>query len=104
MTPSTVAAQLQAALAFDSLAESYDDLFTRSTIGRIQRDAVWRVLANTFHPGQNILTLDRVLHRRRRGLSLAKRSLRHRMRRLAPDGGCSAHTSESRSPGRHRPH
>lgn len=58
MTSSTFAAQPQAALAFDTLAEQYDDLFTRSAIGRAQRNAVWHVLANTFLPGQSILELN----------------------------------------------
>ena len=33
--------QNQALLAFDSIAPGYDDLFTRSMIGRAQRGAVW---------------------------------------------------------------
>ncbi len=34
----------QTVQAFDSLAARYDDLFTRSMIGRAQRGAVWKVL------------------------------------------------------------
>jgi SAM-dependent methyltransferase len=44
--------------AFDSLAAEYDEIFTESHIGRAQRDAVWRVLAKTFHPGDRILELN----------------------------------------------
>ena len=44
--------------AFDSLAESYDRIFTRSLIGRAQRDAVWRQLRATFLPGQRVLELN----------------------------------------------
>ena len=48
----------QALLAFSSLAASYDDLFTRSTIGRAQRNVVWDVLLNAFEPGTRILELN----------------------------------------------
>jgi hypothetical protein len=56
----TVASEVpsQTVLAFDSLAARYDDLFTRSTIGRAQRDAVWDVLIDTFEPGAHILELN----------------------------------------------
>jgi ubiquinone/menaquinone biosynthesis C-methylase UbiE len=50
--------QNQAILAFDSLAAKYDDLFTRSMIGRAQRGAVWDVLLDTFEPGSHILELN----------------------------------------------
>jgi ubiquinone/menaquinone biosynthesis C-methylase UbiE len=48
----------QTALAFDSLAARYDDLFTRSMIGRAQRGAVWTVLIDVFKPGSHILELN----------------------------------------------
>lgn len=51
-------AQQQAILAFDSLAARYDDLFTRSAIGRAQRGAVWDVLMDTFEAGSHILELN----------------------------------------------
>jgi hypothetical protein len=44
-------------VAFDSLASTYDDLFSRSRIGT-QRGAVWEVLADTFRPGDAILVLN----------------------------------------------
>ena len=50
--------QQQALLAFDSIAHKYDDLFTRSTIGRAQRGAVWDTLLDTFEPGAHILELN----------------------------------------------
>jgi SAM-dependent methyltransferase len=50
--------QDQALLAFDSIAESYDDLFTRSMIGRAQRGAVWDALLDAFEPGAHILELN----------------------------------------------
>ena len=52
------AVENQTALAFDSLAAKYDDLFTRSMIGRAQRGAVWDILTNTFEPGSHILELN----------------------------------------------
>jgi SAM-dependent methyltransferase len=52
------AAQPQAVLAFDHLAEGYDDLFTRSLIGRAQRDVVWNVLRQTFRSGDHVLELN----------------------------------------------
>ena len=48
----------QTSLAFDSVAEQYDDQFTRSVVGRTQRDAVWRKVAATFSRGQHILELN----------------------------------------------
>ena len=47
-----------AGVAFDSIAEQYDDIFTRSLIGRAQRDAVWEVLRQTFRAGQQVLELN----------------------------------------------
>jgi ubiquinone/menaquinone biosynthesis C-methylase UbiE len=47
-----------AGLAFDSIAEQYDELFTRSLIGRAQRNAVWAVLRSTFRPGERVLELN----------------------------------------------
>jgi ubiquinone/menaquinone biosynthesis C-methylase UbiE len=58
MTAASVATQHRAALAFDSLAERYDDLFTRSLIGRAQRDAVWKRAAEAFTPGDHVLELN----------------------------------------------
>jgi ubiquinone/menaquinone biosynthesis C-methylase UbiE len=48
----------QTGLAFDSLAEHYDDIFTSSLIGRAQRNVVWSVAAETFRAGDSILELN----------------------------------------------
>jgi ubiquinone/menaquinone biosynthesis C-methylase UbiE len=48
----------QTSLAFDSVAEQYDNQFTRSVVGRAQRDAVWQKAAATFSAGQHILELN----------------------------------------------
>jgi ubiquinone/menaquinone biosynthesis C-methylase UbiE len=45
------------ATVFDRLAESYDDVWTHSPIGRAQREAVWRQLGHIFTPGQSVLEL-----------------------------------------------
>lgn len=58
MTSCTSASPRPAGAAFDSIAEQYDDLFTRSLIGRAQRDAVWDVLRQTFRAGQRVLELN----------------------------------------------
>jgi 2-polyprenyl-3-methyl-5-hydroxy-6-metoxy-1,4-benzoquinol methylase len=44
--------------AFDCIAEQYDDLFTRSLIGRAQREVVWALLHKTFAKGMKILELN----------------------------------------------
>jgi ubiquinone/menaquinone biosynthesis C-methylase UbiE len=51
-------AQPQAALAFDQMARSYDNVFTNSMIGRAQRNAVWSVLTKIFQPHDHILELN----------------------------------------------
>lgn len=58
MTPSSTALKHTAALAFDTLAKDYDDLFTRSLIGRAQRGAVWKQAAQTFSAGDHVLELN----------------------------------------------
>lgn len=42
---------------FDRLAESYDQSWTNSLIGRLQRDAVWRELSPLVRPGDRVLDL-----------------------------------------------
>src|ERR1700684_152928 len=43
---------------FDLLAEEYDTEFTRTLVGRAQRDAVWNVLDRHFKAGQRMLELN----------------------------------------------
>jgi SAM-dependent methyltransferase len=43
---------------FDAVAETYDEVFTNSLIGRAQRDSVWRELDRCFSYGQRILELN----------------------------------------------
>lgn len=43
---------------FDTIAETYDDTFTNSRVGRAQRHAVWEELDRVFHPGQRVLEIN----------------------------------------------
>jgi ubiquinone/menaquinone biosynthesis C-methylase UbiE len=45
------------AAAFDALAPRYDDTWTDSVIGRLQRESVWRAIDGIFTPGGYILDL-----------------------------------------------
>lgn len=61
--------------AFDGLAARYDEDFTDSQIGRLQREAVWRELDLLFQPGQRVLDLGcgtgaDAIHLARRGLQV----------------------------------
>jgi SAM-dependent methyltransferase len=47
----------RAGAAFDGVASVYDALWTHSTVGRLQRDAVWRRLDSLFRPGHRLLDL-----------------------------------------------
>lgn len=62
-------------MAFDGIAETYDDVFTRSSVGRAQRGAVWRAMNRVFFPGDHVLELncgtgEDALHLARRGVSV----------------------------------
>jgi ubiquinone/menaquinone biosynthesis C-methylase UbiE len=57
MTPLAIT-QSPAALVFDQMAREYDDVFTRSMIGRAQRDVVWSLLIRTFQNGEHVLELN----------------------------------------------
>jgi SAM-dependent methyltransferase len=58
MNPRFVPVRQPAGLAFDSIAERYDEMFTRSSIGRAQRNAVWDVARQTFGRGDYVLELN----------------------------------------------
>src|SRR5579863_3858910 len=47
-----------AGTAFDTIAESYDSLFTTSLIGRSQRAGVWRKAQTVFRTGDRVLELN----------------------------------------------
>ncbi len=48
---------MSVAEAFDQLAPRYDETWTRSVVGRLQREAVWREIAPLFLPGARVLDL-----------------------------------------------
>jgi ubiquinone/menaquinone biosynthesis C-methylase UbiE len=43
--------------AFDLLAPAYDDLWTNTAVGRLQREAVWRHAGRLFAAGETVLDL-----------------------------------------------
>jgi SAM-dependent methyltransferase len=64
-----------AAVAFDSIADEYDQVFTRSVIGKAQRAQVWRAIERTFRSGDRVLELncgtgEDALFMARRGISV----------------------------------
>jgi len=70
--------------AFDRIAECYDDDFTDSLIGRLQREAVWRRLDALFAPGARILDLGcgtgaDAIYLARRGIEVEAVDLSQRM-------------------------
>jgi SAM-dependent methyltransferase len=58
MSGETSAMLSAAATAFDRVADSYDEIFTRSMIGRAQRGQVWSRLLDAFPSGSRILELN----------------------------------------------
>jgi 2-polyprenyl-3-methyl-5-hydroxy-6-metoxy-1,4-benzoquinol methylase len=52
------AVTVAAALAFDSIAKTYDSIFTDSVVGRSQRTAVWKKAVSIFPSGGRILELN----------------------------------------------
>ena len=44
--------------AFDSIADSYDETFTETFIGRAQRRQVWEVTDRLFQPGDRVLEIN----------------------------------------------
>jgi len=57
MSLSTLTAARESA-AFDTLAPTYDELFTESLIGKVQRASVWREVDRHFGLGQRILEIN----------------------------------------------
>lgn len=57
----TISAQLPchaSSAAFDAIAETYDEVFTRTPVGRAQRNLVWRAAASIFQRGDRVLELN----------------------------------------------
>jgi SAM-dependent methyltransferase len=73
---------------WDGTAETYDQIFPETLIGRAQRGAVWRQLDRTFQSGQRILELNcgtgiDAVHLAERGIEVLACDLSPRMIELA---------------------
>ena len=81
--------------AFNALAARYDELWSRSTIGRLQREAVWRRLDTLFRPGDSLLDLgcgpgDDALHFMHSGMRVRAIDSSSEMVRIARGRGVDA--------------
>ena len=84
-----------ASSVFDRLADRYDDLWTNTTAGRLQREAVWRYLARRFRAGDRILDLgcgtgEDALHLDRAGVGVSAYDASPGMVRVARQRGVAA--------------
>ena len=84
-----------AGAAFDTLASRYDELWTHSPVGRLQRDAVWRRLNGLFERGESLLDLgcgtgEDALHFTRLGLRVRAIDASPEMVRMARRRGVDA--------------
>ncbi len=80
---------------FDKLAARYDELWTSSTAGRLQREAVWRHLAPRCRAGQDILDLgcgtgEDALHLKRGGIRVTAVDASPAMVQIARQRGVAA--------------
>lgn len=81
--------------AFDQLASEYDRLWTRSPVGHLQREAVWRHIGALFQPGQTVLDLgcgtgEDALRLMEAGLRVRAIDASGEMVRIARDRGVDA--------------
>jgi ubiquinone/menaquinone biosynthesis C-methylase UbiE len=82
-------------LAFDRLASTYDELWSSSPNGRVQREAVWRRIDGLFRPGDRILDLgcgigDDAVHFMERGTEVMAVDASAEMVRIARSRGVEA--------------
>jgi ubiquinone/menaquinone biosynthesis C-methylase UbiE len=82
--------------AFDLLAETYDQVFTHTIVGRVQREAVWREMDQCFRAGQRVLEINcgtgaDAIHLAQRGVDVVACDASQEMilvaRRRAEDAG-----------------
>ena len=84
-----------AGAAFDRIASRYDELWTRSPVGRLQRKAVWRRLDSLFEGADVLLDLgcgtgEDALHFMRNGISVRAIDASSEMVRIACRRGVDA--------------
>ena len=80
---------------FDRVAANYDATWTRSDVGRAQRDAVWDVVDRLFQPGDEILdvgcgTGEDAVHLGRRGVHVSGIDASGEMVKIACSRGVAA--------------
>jgi SAM-dependent methyltransferase len=83
---------------WDITAETYDQIFPETLIGRAQRDAVWRKLERVFESGQRILELNcgtgiDAVHLAQRGIQVLACDLSPRMIELATGRSVAANVA-----------
>ncbi len=81
--------------AFDSVASRYDELWTQTETGRLQRRAVWRHVDPLFRPGESILdfgcgTGEDALHYASAGIRVSAFDVSPGMVRVARERGVDA--------------
>ena len=86
---------MTAAAPFDRIAAGYDSLWTDTSIGRAQRDAVWRVTDRFFRRGDQILDIgcgtgSDAIYLQRRGIHVTAIDASPAMVRIAHSRGVSA--------------
>jgi ubiquinone/menaquinone biosynthesis C-methylase UbiE len=88
-----------AGAAFDRIASRYDELWTCSPVGRLQREAVWRRLDKLFNDGDALLDLgcgtgEDAVHFMHRGMSVRAVDASPGMVRIARSRGVDASVLE----------
>jgi SAM-dependent methyltransferase len=73
---------------WDLTAETYDNIFPDTLVGKIQRHAVWHEMDRVFHPGQRVLELNcgtgiDALHLAERGIRVLSCDISPRMIEIA---------------------
>ncbi len=86
-----------AGAAFDRIAEEYDEIWTRSAIGQLQREAVWHYLDPLVKAGHKLLDLgcgtgEDALHFTQRGADVQGIDASLNMVRIARARGVQAHS------------
>ncbi|HEX3748381.1 MAG TPA: methyltransferase domain-containing protein [Bryobacteraceae bacterium] len=87
---------MTAAAPFDTIAARYDDLWTRTPVGRAQRDAVWLAIDPLFQAGDRVLdvgcgTGEDAVEMESRGVRVHAIDASARMVEIAGSRGIAAH-------------